>query len=141
MGSITLTEDSLRTISLVQELTGVTALDCMAGEDRVTLVVPKGEVGRAVGRGGERVTHLRQLLRREVLVVEYDPDPKVFVRNVFRSSGVRDVELEEREGALHAVVTVDPAKKGRAIGRGGKNLNQAQELIRRHHPVEGVVIA
>ncbi len=51
------------------------------------------------------------------------------------------MELEEKEGALHAVVTVDPVKKGRAIGRGGKNLDQARNLIRRHHPVEQVVIA
>lgn len=141
MGSITLTEESLRTMSFFHEVTGVMALDCMEGEDRVTLVVPQGQVGRAVGRGGEKVARLRRMLRREVYVVEYDPDPRAFVRNVFRGSGVREVELQERGGALHALVTVDPAKKGKAIGRGGRNLDAARDLIRRHHPVEGVVIA
>lgn len=141
MASITLTEDDLRQISLFQDVTGVSALDCLESEERVVLVVPAGEVGRAVGRKGEKVNHFRELLHKEVQIVEHSPDPGTFIKNVFRNYGVRQVSLEERGESCHAVVTVDPARKGRAIGRGGSNLRLAREIIGRHHNVNSVVVA
>lgn len=35
---------------------------------------------------------------------------------------------------LTATVTVDPDQKGRAIGKGGRNINLAREILRRHRP-------
>ncbi|MCJ2519687.1 MAG: NusA-like transcription termination signal-binding factor [Candidatus Thermoplasmatota archaeon] len=141
MVSITLTEATLRQISLFQDLTGVMAIDCMDSGERVTLVIREGQVGKAVGRGGENINRLRRFFNKEVHVVEYNPDPSVFIKNVFRNYDVRDVDLQEKDGKLHAVVSVNPTKKGRAIGREGRNLRLAREIINRHHDVESVVIA
>jgi N utilization substance protein A len=141
MASIIFTGDTLRQISLFQDLTGTTAIDCLDTEDKVILVVQEGQIGKAVGRKGENISRLRQLLKKEVQVVEYSPDPTVFIKNIFRNYGVRDVALQDREGKVHAVVSVDPSKKGRAIGREGKNLRLARELISRHHHVQSLVIA
>lgn len=141
MTSITFTEETLRHISLFQDLTGATAIDCLASEDKMIIVVRAGHIGKAVGKKGEKVYRLKKLLRKDIQVVEHNPDPAVFLSNIFRNYGVRDVTLQEKNGKPHAVVSVDPAKKGRAIGRQGKNLRLARDLVSRHHNVESVIIA
>ncbi len=141
MVSITLTEETLRQMSFFTDLTGVAAIDCVDSEDKVTLVVREGQIGKAIGKGGHNINRLKRIFRKDVQVVEYNKDPVIFIRNVFRNFGVREVDLQERGDKLRAVVSVDPAKKGRAIGREGKNLRLARDLINRHHDVESVVIA
>ncbi len=141
MVSLTFTEDTLRRMSLFHDLTGVTAIDCLDTGDKVTLVIEAGQVGRAIGKGGEKINRLKRLFNKEVQVVEHNSDPIIFIGNVFRNYGVRGVELQNKDGKLHAVVSVHPGKKGRAIGREGRNLRLAREIIRRHHEVESVVIA
>ena len=61
---------------------------------------------------------------------------------MFRNYDVRKVDIEKREnGVVHATVTVNPAKKGRAIGKAGKNLRVFRDLIARHHPIQSVSVA
>lgn len=141
MSDKTFTGETLQQMALFQSQTGIEALDCLESETKVLFVVPEGQVGRAVGKGGNHVNRLRQVLNREVQVVEYSPDARTFVENVFRGYGVREVVLEDRGDHLHASVTVDPLRKGRAIGKEGRNLRLARELISRHHRVQSVVIA
>ncbi len=141
MTSITFTEETLRHISLFQDLTGATAIDCLTSEDKMIIVVRAGHIGKAVGKKGEKIYRLKKLLKKDVQVVEHNPDPAAFLSNIFRNYGVRDVTLQEKNGKPHAVVSVDPAKKGRAIGRQGKNLRLARDLVSRHHNVESVIIA
>jgi len=51
------------------------------------------------------------------------------------------VEIETRGNIVHATVTVDPAVKGRAIGKNGKNLKIARDLVNRHHNVQSISVA
>ncbi len=138
---IVFTEETLRLVGLFQEITRSTVMDCIDGGDRVLFVVKAGEVGRAVGKKGENINRLKNAFNKDVQVVEYSEDPLEFVRNVFRNYDVRNVELEERNGIRHATVTVDPARKGRAIGKAGKNLRLARNLISRHTDIQSVSVA
>jgi N utilization substance protein A len=138
---IVFTEETLRLVGLFQEITQSTVMDCIDGGDRVLFVVKAGEVGKAVGKKGENINRLKNAFNKDVQVVEYSEDPLEFVRNVFRNYDVRNVELEERNGIRHATVTVDPARKGRAIGKAGKNLRLARSLISRHTDIQSVSVA
>ncbi|MEE9592295.1 MAG: NusA-like transcription termination signal-binding factor [Thermoplasmata archaeon] len=141
MASITFTGETLRQMALFQDVARVPAIDCLESEAKVLFVVKEGEIGPAVGKGGQNVNKLRQLLHREVQVVEHSDDPTRFIKNIFRNYGVREVTFEERGEATHASVQVDPLRKGRAIGKEGGNLRLARELISRYHDVQSVVIA
>ncbi len=131
----------MRHIALFQDLTGANAIDCLDSEEKLVIVVKEGQIGRAVGKKGEKVYRLKKLLNKDVQVVEHSSDPAVFLSNVFRNYGVREVTLGEKEGKPHAIVSVDPARKGRAIGPKAKNLQLARALVNRHHGIESVVIA
>ncbi|MFQ5552189.1 MAG: NusA-like transcription termination signal-binding factor [Thermoplasmata archaeon] len=141
MASITFTGETLGQMALFQDITHVPAVDCLESDAKVLFVVKEGEIGPAVGKGGQNVNKLRQFLHKEVQVVEHSQDPTRFIKNIFRNYGVREVSFEERGETTHVSVQVDPLRKGRAIGKEGSNLRLARELISRHHDVQSVVIA
>jgi N utilization substance protein A len=73
--------------------------------------------------------------------VEFSDDPEQFIRNVFYIYDVQDVKIEDRGNIKHATVTVDPKVKGRAIGKGGKNLKIARDIVNRHHDIQSISVA
>lgn len=141
MGEVTFTGDTLRYASLFQDVTRTTVVDCLDTPDRIVYVVQQGDIGRAIGKKGENVAKLRRLMNRDILVVEFSEVPETFISNIFRNYKVKKVEIEQRGDITHATVTVEATLKGKAIGRGGKNLRTARDLIARHFPIESVSVA
>jgi len=141
MGQVVFNEDTLRYISLFQNITRCNIVDCLDANDRLIFVVKKGDIARAIGRKGETVAKVRRLLKRDVQVVEFSETPEEFIANIFHAYDVKKVEIEDRNGVTHATVTVEATLKGRAIGRDGKNLRLARELIARHHTIQSVSVA
>jgi len=141
MGQVTFNEATLGYVTIFQNVTRCTVVDCVDNEDKLIFVVAKGEASRAIGRKGETVAKVRQLLKKEVQVIEFSEVPEQFVANVFHAFGVKKVEIEDREGITHATVTVEATLKGRAIGREGRNLKMARDLISRHHAIDSVSVA
>ena len=142
MAEVTFTEETMQYVSLFQDLTRTTVIDCLDAPDRLIFVVKHGDIARAIGKGGEHVAALRRRMNKDIHVVEYNDNPAEFVRNVFRSYDVKKVDIETRDtGVVHATVTVDPSKKGRAIGRDGRNLRLFRDLIARHHAIQSVSVA
>ena len=134
-------EDTLGYVTIFQNVTMCTVVDCVDTEDKIIFIVKKGEASRAIGRKGETVARVRLLLKRDIQVIEFSEKPEEFVANVFHAYDVKKVEIEDRDGVAHATVTVESTKKGRAIGKEGKNLRMARDLIARHHPIESVSVA
>lgn len=141
MADITFTGDTLGYISLFQRVTKSTAKDCLETTEKIIFIVKEGEGGKAIGRGGKNVTRLREMIGKEIKIIEYSPIPEQFLRNIFRSYQIKNVEIEERDKGLHATVSVDAAQKGWAIGKDAKNLKIARELMSRHHNIDSVSIA
>jgi N utilization substance protein A len=141
MGQVTFNEDTLGYVTIFQNVTMCTVLDCVDTGEKIIFVVGKGEASRAIGRKGETVARVRLLLKRDIQIIEFSEKPEEFVANVFHAYDVKKVEIEDRDGVTHATVTVESTKKGRAIGKEGKNLRMARDLIARHHAIESVSVA
>ncbi|UCD92043.1 MAG: NusA-like transcription termination signal-binding factor [Methanobacteriota archaeon] len=141
MAEIRFNEETLRYVSLFQRVTRSTVRDCLDTPDMIIFVVNMGEGGKAIGKGGKNVSRLKDTLKKDVHVIEYSPIPEQFLRNIFRSYTVKNVEIEEKEKGMHATVSVEAAQKGMAIGRDAKNLKIARELMSRHHKIDSVSVA
>lgn len=141
MDEIKFTEDTLRYISLFETLTRTRVKDCMETEDKLVFVVEPGQANRAVGKGGENVINLKNHTGKNIQVIEYSDDPETFIRNVFYNYNVQSVVIENRGTIVHATVTVDPKVKGRAIGKNGRNLKIARDIVNRHHNVQSINVA
>lgn len=124
-----------------EQLSGAQAIDMVESDERFVFLVPKDEVGRAVGKGGARLRQLRDKFGKNIDVVAFAEDPAELVSNYFRPYSVQEVKVtERRDGTRVARVRVAPRDKGRAIGKGGQNVKLCQELVARHTDVAQVVV-
>jgi len=141
--SIKITPDQMRLMSLFQNVTGATARDCVEDEkqDRVIFVVNAGKMGLAIGKGGSHIKTLQNIIKRNIELVEYSDDPKVFLKNMLNSKLVSEVKINKRaDGTLQAIVLVDPRKKGIVVGREGRNAEKARLLAKRYFEISSVLI-
>ena len=85
-------------ISLFESVTGAVATDCIIDNKRtrVIMVVKPGDVGLAIGRHGERIKMVRNMLKRDIEIVEYAADPVEFIKNAFAPARVREVRITKR---------------------------------------------
>ena len=142
--SIKLTTDQMRLISLFQNVTKVTAHDCIDDEkqDRIIFVVNTGKMGLAIGKGGSNIKSLHNILKRNVELVEYFDDPTKFLKNVFNPKFINEVKLSTKpDGSLQAMVMVDPVKKGIVVGREGRHAEKARLFAKRYFDISNVLIS
>ena len=137
---IVITDETLRYIALFQEVTRTNAVDCMDTTDKLVFVVEAGQGNLAVGKKGDHMIKLKDLTGKNIQVVEYSADQEQFVLNVFHIYKPQKVEIEKRGDITHATVTVDPELKGRAIGKEGKNLRIARDIVNRHHEIQSLSV-
>ena len=132
MGNITLTDDTMRFITLFENVTRAQALDCLDKGELLIFVVPKKQVGLAVGKQGENIRKLKDMMKKNIEVVGFSRDLEAFLRSIFHNYRVKNVTIQEKGEVTYAKVAVDPGQKGRAIGRGGTNLRLAREIVNRY---------
>jgi N utilization substance protein A len=121
-----------RYIEELRILTKSTALDCVIDDrfDRVIYVIRQGDMGLAIGKKGENIRRLQNVLGKRIEMVEYDEVPDTFIANIFKPAEVVGIE----RGAGNGPVNVLLKKKtdlGIAIGKGGCNIEKARILSRR----------
>ncbi len=136
---VKLSAESIRYLTLFENLTGASVKDCIVLDDRVIFVVRKGDMGIAIGKGGINVERARELIGKRIEIVEHSDDPAEFIANIFKPIKVT-VKLMDRKGKKIAQISVSPELKGIVIGKGGKNINKAKELARRHHDIEDIIV-
>ena len=141
MADIVFNEDILRYIRLFEQITHTRAKDCMEAPDRIIFIVGPNMIGQAVGKSGTNINQLKDITKKNVQIIEFSDDPVRFIKNIFRNYSPKNVEFEERGEVTHATVTVDPASKARAIGKEGRNLKVAREILIRHHNIQSLSVS
>ncbi|NPA75398.1 MAG: NusA-like transcription termination signal-binding factor [Euryarchaeota archaeon] len=138
--NITLNAQTLRYISIFEAATNAEVKDCIEKEDTIIFIVQPHNIKKVLVNHGEKIQTLRKMLQKNVIVYEYSPDVVRFTRNVFRRYGVKNVKVTNENGEFSLIVYVDQKEKARAIGRDGKNLRLAREIIGRHFPIKSIII-
>lgn len=139
---IKLDASKMRHIVLFERITGATVLDCIEDEEdgKLTFVVKKGDMGKAMGKRSRNLDRVRRKIGDDVDVVEHSNDPLEFLKNIFFQVNVKNVEFVDQDNGKIAVIEVEEGEKGRAIGRGGRNIKRAKELAPRHHDILDVTL-
>jgi N utilization substance protein A len=143
LSNIKITENEMKYISLLENMTGATIVDCIVDEEEDTVIfaVKKGEVGLAVGRGGEKIKRFRRMTNKQVEIFEYIGDAEKFIRNDLKPARVKEIRLVDRVGGDRiAMVTVETKDKGIAIGKNGQNIKKIRFLAKRYFDLETIVI-
>jgi N utilization substance protein A len=137
---IRLDADTLRLFMLFERMTGAQLKDIVDEPDRIVFVVDEGHVGRAVGKGANNLKRLREVLNKDVEIIGYAADREQFVKNLFHRFTREEIHLETRSGVEVARVKIDARETGKAIGRGGRNVQLARMLAQRHHNLRDVIV-
>ena len=140
MVEIKLDADTLRIFAMFEGHTRASLKDVIDEEERIIFVVDEGQVGRAIGKGAVNLKRLRENLGKEVVLIGFAADRETFVKNVFHKFKVESIEWEDRNGDIIAHVKVPQEDKGKAIGKGGRNIQLARTLLKRHHQVADVSV-
>jgi len=149
MGQRTLSDRERRYLALFEDVTGATGRDCVVSDDdgdgdggdddgRVLLVVKPGEMGQAIGPGGQNVRQLEEKLGADVKLVEDADTAADFVANALAPAAVYNVTISETDDGVVAYAEVDDADRGVAIGADGRNIDEARRLARRHFDVDDI---
>lgn len=134
---VTLSDEARRYIALFDDETDVPAVDCLVDEDRLVFVVPAGTMGQAIGPGGDHVQRVESALGRDVTVVENADTAANFVANALAPAAVYNVTISENDRTV-AYAEVDIEDRGVAIGKGGRRIDFARRLAKRHFDVDGI---
>ena len=135
--TVTLSDEAMQFIALFEDETGATARDCLIEDDRLVFLVAAGEMGQAIGPGGQHVQAVEEQLDREIKLVEDAPTAADFVASALSPAAVFNVTISENDDRV-AYAEVDDADRGAAIGKDGRNIDAARELAVRHHDVEDI---
>nr|WP_287070109.1 NusA-like transcription termination signal-binding factor [Pyrobaculum sp.] len=144
MPDIRLTEEEIRYATLFESITGVTPIDVVIDPEysRIIYVVQKNQAAIAVGKGGSNVKMLRQIVGKDVEVVEAGDTPEELIKNSLYPAKVIMVKVTKApSGAKVAITTVAPEDKGVATGKNGRNIARAKLLAKRYYDIEKIILA
>ena len=142
MSEVKLSTEGIRYIALFESLTGARARDCYedADNNRLIFVVKGGDMGLAIGKGGDRINRVKKAIGKHIEIIEHSEDPVEFVKNAFHPVSIKNVNIAVKDNKRIAYVEVHTKEKGLAIGREGKNIEKVKNLSLRHHNIEDVII-
>lgn len=126
--------------------------DAVDEGERIVFITEKGHLGQALGKEAKNLEMMRTLLKKDVKFVEWDEDKQVFVRNLFKPFDVASIRMEVLQVSrpdedeetskvrIRAIVEVEAKDKGKAIGKGGRNIGSIRHIAKRHHEIDEVQV-
>jgi len=125
-------------IGYFEKLSGATVLDCICDDERIVFVVKEGDMGAAIGKGGENVKTAMEKFGKKIDVIEYSSNLKKFIRNIFAPIELEDVWFKKIKGDLIAYIRISPKFRRAVIGNRGKNIERAVEIAKRHSDIKNI---
>ena len=95
MSEVKLSTDGIRYIALFESLTGARAKDCFEDSEnnRLIFVVKSGDMGLAIGKGGDHINRVKKTIGKHVEIIEHSDDPVEFVKNAFHPVILKNASL------------------------------------------------
>jgi len=125
--------ETIRLINLFEKLTGAEVKDCFKSDNGLTFVVQPESLGRAIGKGGSNIRRVSEAVRKQVKIIEFNPDPCKFVSNLLFP--IKPVSIRQNDAAI-VIKAHDVVEKGRIFGREKTNLKRMQDIVSKYFPVE-----
>jgi len=137
--TITLSDEARQLAALFETETEATVKDCVVDGtfDRVIVLIKAGEMGKAIGSGGERVRQVEEQIGKQIKLVEDAPTPEGFVASALAPAAVYNVTISENDDRL-AYAEVAEEDRGAAIGADGRNIDAARQLAERHYDIDDI---
>jgi len=141
LSSVKITSDEIKYIALFENITGAITKDVIIDDDRLIFVVKEGDIGRAIGKRGINIKRAKDMLHRNIDIVEFADSEVEFIKNTLAPARIKSVSISEKKDRKVAIVNVEPKDRGIAIGKNGKNVARARLLAKRYLNIDDVIIS
>jgi len=136
--TITFTTETIRFLTLFENVTNVPVRDCFINKDMIYYIVEEGKIGLAIGKNGSSVKNVEKAVGKRVKVFEYSSDPKQFVKNLIPQC--KEVNIIDENNKLTVEVKVNKNDRGFVIGRGGEKIKIYKEILKRVHNISDLQV-
>ncbi len=137
---VRITRDDMMKITLFEKITGANVMDCISDDERIVFIVKEGDVGAAIGKGGENVKLATEKFGKKIDIIEFSTDLKKFVRNIFAPLKLEDVWVKKYGDDVVVYVRVHPKLRRTVIGNRGKNIDRAVNIVSRLSDVKNIKV-
>jgi len=127
----------MKYIILFENLTHVNVKDVYSRNGSLWFVVQKGGMFRAVGKNGERVKKIENMVKKKIKIIEYDDDVCVFSSHLIYPVKAKNIEFDEGNLVFECE---DSKSKGLLIGRDRKNLKELKEVLSRYFKIDDIIV-
>jgi N utilization substance protein A len=140
MAKVRLTTEEIMKIGFFEKIANVPILDCVLNDERVAFIVKEGDVGAAIGKGGENVKTAEEKFGKKVDIIEYSDDWRKFIRNIFAPIQLEDVWVKRVGKDVVAFIKINPRVRKAVFGEKGKNLERALKILKRHTKITKIKV-
>ncbi len=131
-----LDNDTIKIINFFEKYTKVHAHDCIIEPGNIIFIVEEGKAGQAIGKKGATIIELEKKFNKKIKIFEWSDDLKKFVSNLVPQA--KSASVEETKDKKMLVISVDTAKRGLVIGKGGANIHRIKTIIKRYHDIDEI---
>jgi len=137
MEKIVYDAETIKIMSLFQSLTGALLKDCIQTKNQVIFIVQPGEIGKSIGKNAVNVKRLASRLKRKIKIVEFSEDVLTFTKNIIHPIKIKDIE---NTNETIIITPFDLKSRGYIIGKGGTNLRNIEQIVKRHFNIKELKI-
>lgn len=137
---VKLNTDDIMKISFFEKMTGAHVMDSISDDEKIVFVVKEGDIGAAIGKGGENVRNATEKFGKKIDLIEYSDDLKQFVRNIFAPAKLEDVWIKKFGDDLVVYIRIHPKLRKSIIGDKGKNIDRAVNIASRLAGVKNIKV-
>ncbi len=137
---LTLSNNDLQLMNVLESKTGAMAKDVITTADSVIFVVEKGQAGKVIGKKGATINGLSHLLNKKIEVFENSDTIDSFLASFFSPAIIKDLKKNSNDGKTNITIQMDPATKGLAIGRHGDRIKKARMIAKRLFQIDEIKV-
>jgi len=136
--TITFNTESIRLLTLFENITNAPVRDCFMNNDVVYYIVEEGKIGLAIGKNGNSIKNVERVLGKKVKVFEYSKKPENFVKNLIPQC--KEINVLKEKDTIKVEIRVSKNDKGFVIGRGGEKIKIYKEILKRVHNISDIQV-
>jgi N utilization substance protein A len=127
--------ETMKLIQLFEKITRAKSKDCINGE-RILFIVQPTQLGKAIGKKASNIKKLERLLKKKIRIVEFNPNPITFVKNM-----IAPLKAEVNQENEEIIITGQDTKtKAFIIGRDKQNLKFLNSVVKRFFNIKDIKV-
>jgi len=136
--TIVFNTDTIRLLTLFENMVNVPVIDCFRNKDVIYFIVEEGKIGLAIGKNGTAIKRAERIIGKRIKVFEYSKNPVQFIKNLIPQS--KEIRIVNERDGVSVVVKVDRRDRGYVIGRGSEKLNIYKQILQRNHEIINIQV-